>query len=248
MMERQDLPPAVNLRVPGQWSGLDQFLGRLPSDSQWREPWLRVEDLPPVVLDWKPADKEFAQVFEISCRRPPLLDEIDRVQNYAHNACIQGIGGSLSAARHLLRAGGALIRAGGAGVFIDNGAISHGAADWLNLEKHCHEALAIFYAFVNITRSARGYTSYGMHIVGQADCFIQSNNAMDQAEDAAALRTMEDFLRLAAREQRVWTEDEEFHDENGRRFVLRAHAHVDWLKEHNPMWNPYGRWELVDAC
>ena len=245
-MERTELPPAVNLRVPGRWQSLDEFLGQLPPACRWRRPWLHFESLPSVVLDWKPADTEFPQVFEISCRRPPLLDELNCIQRYSHNACIQGEGGSLEAARDLLQASAMLIRAGGAGVFIDNGALSHGAADWLNLEKHCHEPLAMFYAFVNITRCANGYTSYGMHTVGQQDCFIKCRPSSDEA-GSLALRALEDFLRTAARQQRVWVENEEFSDQDGHRFALRPHAHVDWLEDHHPMWNPYGRWELVSA-
>ena len=244
-VNQPDLSPLVNLRVPGQWRDIDHFLEQLPVEGQWQDPWLRLDDLPKVVLDWKPADNEFPAVFEISCRRPPLLDEMDRVKSYTYNACVQSVGGSATAARDLIRVGAALIRSGGAGVFIDNGAISHGAVDWLDLDKHCHEPLAVFYAFVNITHTAKGYASYGMHIVGQQDGFIACDPRASEDTSSAALRTLEDFLRQAAKEQRQWKEGDVYSNEQGQRYLLKPHPHVPWLKEHNPMWNPYGRWELA---
>src|SRR5262249_59277817 len=97
------------------------------------------------------ADDRFAQIFRSSCRRPAEPDELAAVDGYRVNVFLSGPGGSLDAARAMMRAGAAVVRAGGAGVFIDNSGLAHGGQAWLEMtEDGGPDALS--FAFVSIVR------------------------------------------------------------------------------------------------
>jgi hypothetical protein len=78
-------------------------------------------------------DDQFASVIESSCRRPPTDQELAVVARYTVNVGLTGPGGSLESALTMMQAGAAIVRAGGAGVFIDNSALAYGGDDWLEL-------------------------------------------------------------------------------------------------------------------
>ena len=78
-----------------------------------------------------PPDDEFPQVFAGACRRQLTRRDRETVERYGVNVCLAGPGGSLRAAIRMLRAGAAVVRAGGAGVFVDNSGRAHPSRDWL---------------------------------------------------------------------------------------------------------------------
>ena len=51
--------------------------------------------------------------------------------SYSVNIGLNCPGSSRQAARTIMKAAAAILRAGGAGVFIDNSALAHGRSDWL---------------------------------------------------------------------------------------------------------------------
>lgn len=87
---------------------------------------LVLPDGTPVEIGARAADDQFANIFRSSCRQPATADELATVDRYRVNVCLSGPGGSMVAARAMMRAGAAVVRAGGAGVFIDNSGLVHG--------------------------------------------------------------------------------------------------------------------------
>ncbi|MCA9177740.1 MAG: hypothetical protein KDB14_24910 [Planctomycetales bacterium] len=242
----KDALPEVTLRIPGRWRTEKELIRRLPPCCEFRQNWLRVDGGSPVWLATIPADAQFPRIFEMSCRRPTQPRERMQVAEYRRNAAIVGRGGSLAAARHLLRVGATILRAGGAGVFIDNSLMSHGGADWLELDENSDDPLAVFYAFVNIIRGVEGFKSHGMHVFGQRDGVIDVEPSRDDGDlEQAQLRAIEDFLRLSCCEERQWSAHEEFSDERGRTFHLEPLEDASQFRPDHPVVNPYGRWQLA---
>src|SRR5262249_18532960 len=106
---------------------------RLPAGYRLSPDALTLPDATQVEFVAMKPDDQFAQIFRSSCRSPATADELAVVDGYTVNVGLSGPGGSLQAARTMMQAGAALVRAGGAGVFIDNSVLAHGGSNWLEM-------------------------------------------------------------------------------------------------------------------
>lgn len=231
--------PRMSLRIPGAWKAIDEVAERLPLGWTLQQQQLTPAEGPPVFLDLLPADEDFPRIFQMSARRPPRKDEMYRIRKYHGNVAISGPGGSLYAAKHLLQMGAAMIRAGGDGVFIDNGLISHGSSDWLELASACGDPMAVFYAFVNVVCHDNEYKSHGMHALGHRDAVICCRE-----QPQLSLRTIEDLLRASSCEGLTWNSGESFENSVGQEYRVQAVEDECPFDEH-PILNPYGRYRLL---
>lgn len=121
-MNETTFTPRITLRIPGDWSHPGELLERLPDGFRLTPEALFLPDGTEVELIPMPPDDEFPRIFQSACRRPPTDDELATVNRYTVNVGLSGPGGSLESARTMMQAGAAVVRAGGAGVFIDNSA------------------------------------------------------------------------------------------------------------------------------
>src|SRR5207237_7511859 len=97
-----------------------------------------------------------------SCRQPATENELATVDGYSVNVLLRGPGGSMQAARTMVQAGAAVVRAGGAGVFIDNSTLAHGGGHWLEMtEDGSPDALS--FAFVAVVSGQAAVWPLGMH-------------------------------------------------------------------------------------
>src|SRR5262245_23001798 len=120
MLNERAAPIKIILRIPGKWSHPAELIQRLPADYRLSAEALILPDATPVEITALAPDDQFAQIFRSSCRQPATEEELTMVDGYTVNVCLSGPGGSMQAARRMMRAGAAVVRAGGAGVFIDN--------------------------------------------------------------------------------------------------------------------------------
>ena len=125
--------PEVTLRIPGTWSKPDEFYENLPHGCRLTEEGLVPADGSEFELRVLQADDKFPRIFAESCPKLPTQDERVQIENYKVNICLTGRGVSLQAAKRLMAGAAAVIASGGAGVFVDNSGIAHGATDWLKL-------------------------------------------------------------------------------------------------------------------
>jgi len=125
--------PRITLRIPGSWSHPGELQERLPDGFRLAPDTLFLPDNTSIDFIPMPPDVEFPQIFESSCRRRPNDDELAVVERYTVNVGLCGSGGSLESARTMMQAGAAIVRAGGAGVFVDNSALAHGGEDWIKM-------------------------------------------------------------------------------------------------------------------
>ena len=144
-------PVTVALRIPGKWSHPKELVERLPDGCRLTADTLVLPDETAVEFGAMAADGQFPEIFRSSCRQPATEDELATVAGYTVNVFLKGPGGSMDAARTMMRAGAAVVRAGGAGVFIDNCVLAHGGQCWLEMTEDGGPD-AVSFAFVAIVR------------------------------------------------------------------------------------------------
>ncbi|MBL8795544.1 MAG: hypothetical protein JNM56_16685 [Planctomycetia bacterium] len=238
-MSEPDTAITVALRIPGQWSHPRELLERLPSGYRLTPEALFLPDGAEVGFGAMGADDQFAEIFRTSCRRPPSAEEQAAVKSYTVNAFLSGPGGSLAAARTMMRAGAALVRAGGAGVFIDNSALAHGAADWLALTDDGSPD-AVSFAFVSIVRGQTDVWTMGMHVLGLRDLRMKRADVEPEGDDII------EIIRYLALGEKPVADGHVIADLNGPRFQAFAEDAPANLAR-SPMHNPYGRLRLVSV-
>ena len=158
-------PVEIALRIPGRWSHPQELIQAMPTDVRLTAEGLLLPDNTRIEFGALDADNQFAEIFRSSCRRPATDDELTTVDGYTVNVVLCGPGGSMEAARTMMQAGSAVVRAGGAGVFIDNSAVAHGGQTWLELTADGGPD-AVSFAFVAIVRGKADVWTMGMHVLG----------------------------------------------------------------------------------
>jgi hypothetical protein len=238
-MNEPAAPIKVALRVPGTWSHPKELIDRLPAGCRLTAEALILSDATQIEFGAVGADDQFAQIFRSSCRRPALQEELATVDGYTVNVLLGGPGGSMQAARTMMQASAAMVRAGGAGVFIDNSALAHGGQQWLELtEDGGPDALS--FAFVGIIGSESEVWTLGMHVLGLRDVVMKRSDA--EADDFDIV----EVIRYLARGEKPIENGHVIADLSGPRF----HAFTEDSAEGpvgSPMHNPFGRLKLVST-
>jgi hypothetical protein len=236
-MSKPAAPITIALRIPGTWAHPRELIERLPPGCRLTAEGLRLPDATPVEFGAVAADGQFAQIFRSSCRRPPTDDELATVDGYRVNVLLSGPGGSMQAARAMMQASAAVVRAGGAGVFIDNGALAHGGSDWLEMaEDGGPDALS--FAFVGIVSSKTDVWTMGMHVLGLRDVVMKRADIDESGFDIV------EVIRYLARGDKPVDDGHVLADPDGPRFQAFAHDSDEELGG-SPMHNPFGRLKLV---
>jgi len=227
----------VVLRIPGTWSHPRELVEALPADYRLTPEALTMPDGSQVKFDAMPPDDQFAEVFRSSCRQPPMEEELAKVDGYTVNVCLRGAGGSLESARAMLKAGAAIVRAGGAGVFIDNCALAHGGELWLEMTED-GSSDAVSFAFVSIIRGQSDVWTMGMHVLGLRDVVMQRADIEEGGFDIV------EVICYLARGDKPVADGHVIADLSGPCFQAFA-AHSPSETAGSPMHNPFGRLKLV---
>ncbi|MEE8460082.1 MAG: hypothetical protein V3S08_09410, partial [Phycisphaerales bacterium] len=143
----QDQVPEIGVRIPGTWSCPASLEKALPPGYGITPGWLHLPDGDRLQVFPHAPDDEFAGIFATACRGVLPARERRNIKRYGVNVCLAGRGGSVEAAKRMMKAAAALVRAGGMGVFIDNSGTAHVGRDWLELEGDPDDG-ATFPAFV----------------------------------------------------------------------------------------------------
>jgi len=228
-------PIQIALRIPGKWSHPKELIQRLPAGCRLTGEALILPDATEVDFGAVKADDQFAQIFRSSCRQPATEDELATVDDYTVNVFLSGPGGSLQAARTMMQAGAAVVRAGGAGVFIDNSGLAHGGRHWLELADDGGPD-ALSFAFVAIASGRADVWTMGMHVLGLRDVVMKR-------VDADGFDIIE-VIRYLSRSDRPIEDGHVLADLNGPRFQAFSQNSPKELAG-SPMHNPFGRLKLV---
>jgi hypothetical protein len=227
----------VALRIPGRWPHPGELIQRLPDGYRLTEDGLTLPDGTSIDFGAAKADAQFAQIFRSSCRQPAADDELATVDGYTVNVFLSGPGGSLEAARTMMQAGAAVVRAGAAGVFIDNSTLAHGGRHWLEMtEDGSTDALS--FAFVALVRGRDEVWTMGMHVLGLRDV------VMKRADTGADDFDIIDVIRYLSRGDKPVGDGHVIADLKGPRFQVVTLDSPAKLAG-TPMHNPFGRLKLV---
>jgi hypothetical protein len=230
-------PITIALRVPGRWSHPRDLVQSLPAGCRLTAEGLILPDESQVGFGAMPADDQFAPIFRSSCRRPATEDELATLDGYTVNVLLSGPGGSMQAARTMMQAGAAVVRAGGAGVFIDNGMLAHGGQHWLELtEDGGPDALS--FAFVAIVSGQADVWTMGMHVLGLRDVVMKREDI--EAYDFDIV----EVIRYLSRGEKPIGDGHVLADLNGPRFQAFTQDSAEELAG-SPIHNPFGRLKLV---
>ncbi|MGD9854733.1 MAG: hypothetical protein AB7U20_07255 [Planctomycetaceae bacterium] len=227
----------TTLRIPGDWPHPGALLERMPAGYRLSGESLFLPDGTAIEVIPMPPDGQFAEIFQSSCRQPATTDELATVGRYTVNIGLNGPGGSLKAARAMLQAGAAIVRAGGAGVFIDNSALAHGGRLWLEMADDSSPDAAS-YAFVTIIGGRVELSTMGMQVLGYPDLVMRHS---DLETDADALV---EIIQYVCRGEKPLGDGHVICDEHGPRFQTVA-TPGDEFQAESPMHNPFGRLKLV---
>lgn len=228
-------PVTVVLRIPGQWAHPGELLERLPDDFRLDPDGLVLPDGACIGFRGAAPDDQFAEVFRSACRQPPTAEELAAVDGYTVNVILSGPGGSMDAARTMMQAGAAVVRAGGAGVFIDNSAMAHGGQNWVAMADDGGPD-AVSFAFATIVRGRTEVWTMGLHVLGLRDI------VMKRADVEGGFDIVDVIRYLAAGDKPVG-DGHVICDLDGPRF--RTTAQDSPPEPRGPMYNPFGRLRLV---
>lgn len=236
-MNEPTAPITIALRIPGPWSHPKELVQRLPTGCRLTGEALILPDATEVGFGAMRADRQFAPIFRSSCRQPATADELATVDSYTVNVLLSGPGGSMQAARTMMQAGAAMVRAGGAGVFIDNSTLAHGGQHWLDMaEDGGPDALS--FAFVAIVRGQTEVWTMGMHVLGLCDIVMKREDIEKYGFDIV------EVIRYLARGEKPISDGHVIADLNGPRFQVTTQASPEGMAG-SPMHNPFGRLKLV---
>jgi hypothetical protein len=228
---------SIALRIAGKWAHPRELVDRLPAGCRLTAESLVLPDRTEVEWGAMKADDQFAQIFRSSCRDPATEAELATVDAYSVKVLLSGPGGSLEAARRMMRAGAAMVRAGGAGVFIENSALAHGGQQWLEMtEDGGPDALS--FAFVAIVRGQADVWTMGMQVLGLPDL------VMKRADVEAGGFDLIEVIRYLSRGEKPVGDGHLLADLSGPRFQAFTEASPGKLAG-SPMHNPFGRLQLV---
>jgi len=227
----------TTLRIPADWSHPRELLERLPAEYRLTGEALVLPDGATMEFSPLAPDDQFPQIFASSCRRPASDEEIAAVNRYTVNVALTGPGGSMDAALAMMQAGAAIVRAGGAGVFIDNCGLAHGGDHWLEMvEDGGPDALS--FAFVGIVSGQQQMWTMGMHVLGFPEI------VMSQADLDGDADVLVEVIRYVAAGDKPIGEGHLLCDEHGPRFQAAA-IDADERTAGTPMHNPFGRLRLT---
>jgi hypothetical protein len=185
------------------------------------------------------ADNQFAGIFRTSCRQPATDEEMATVDGYTVNVLLSGPGGSIEDARTMMQAGAAIVRAGGAGVFIDNSAMAHGGQAWLEMTEDGGPD-AVSFAFAAIIQGRTEVRTMGMHALGLREVIMKRADA--DADDRAII----EVIRYLARGEKPIDDGHVIADLNGPRFQVFVEESEMGMAD-SPMYNPFGCLRLVSV-
>ena len=231
--------PEITLRIPGDWAHPGELLERLPDGFRLTPEALILPDGTKIDFFPMPPDGQFPRIFASSCRRPPTPDELAVLGRYTVNVGLCGPGGSLEAAVAMMQAGTAIVRAGGAGVFIDNSGLAHGGGDWLTMTDDAGPD-ALSFAFAAIVRGSRDVYTMGLHVLGFPDLLLRTADVDEEGE------TIIEIIRYVCGGGRSIGVGHILADEQGPRFQVVGKTSDDF-EAQSPMHNPFGRLKIVSA-
>jgi len=235
--------PRIDLRITGPWQNPHELIAQL----LWKRTGYELADQHFVHLEsgrkvtWGVTDHddEIAELFAQGDRLSK--EEVEEVAGHAVKVHLQAPGGSIAAARDIMHAATALVKAGGTGVMIDNSGLTHSAREWLKLDSDSQDNPTpggTYWAYVATTRTKDAMFTTGMH------CFGLRDGELPYPPDAQiSARILHGFLGYTYTTTTPVQDNDPVGDEEGALWRARAYE-CERIDPGTPFFNPYGIWRL----
>jgi len=234
--------PELVLCIPGPWlseadlaaSIADSETGYLADGQVLREPASGFA----CELVFQDADPALTEAFRAAGPHWVKTEAMADVGDHASVVYLVGTGGARQAAEAMMRAGAALIDAGGLGVKVESTGIAHAPAYWTDLCEQldaltAHRALVVFL-------TGREVYSCGMHNFGLPEAIV-SPVGKDKGAAADLLRTFTHYLFAQAP---LFEDGHTFSvNEGAPVYRVRTAPAIDYGPD-SLFNNPYGAWRL----
>ena len=220
-----DKLPQIDLRIPGPWRApeeLDAALAEAGGEYEvtadhhllHRATGRRLK------LGVTPHDDQIHEIFDGSGRVSE--QDVERIASHAVKVHVSGPGGSPDAARAIMAAGTALVRAGGYGVMVDNCGNAHSVDDWLALAGDDKPG-GLYWAFVSVSAGRDEVFSAGMHCLGFRDAEMLDPEGLGAPDPQAAGFLLHNFLGYVYQSGNEVHDGDALGDEEAAMFRARAH-------------------------
>ena len=241
-----DSPPLIALRLPGPWDSMHALSEALQAcDAAYRVDGTElVHRLLGCRVSWAVSEHDVGITERFAGTGSLSHEEVQRVASHRVKVHLCGPGGSIETARVMVDAATCLIRAGGAGVMVDNSGLTHSPQDWLDLSGD-PDAGGLYWAFVAAAfdgDEAIAYSS-GMHCLGLRDAELATHDIPDRQIAGFLLHN---FLGYTYQSGRTVIDGDTLDDESGACFRAR-HIACTRFASGTPCFNPYGVWRLEPA-
>lgn len=238
--------PEMVLCIPGPWEDTGELIRQLvATDSGYLfagRILMHMETRFSCELVFEDHDERMPRAFWAAGPHWRDTPEMAAIATHRSVVYLVGSGGSPQNAEALMRAGAALVRAGGLGVKVESTGLAHTPAAWLD---HC-EHLYLFFAHRALVIYLTGdeVCSCGMHNLGLKDAVTQTDAGAND-DPAAATELLRAFTHYLFTEQPTIR--------HGQTFSVAADAPVYRIEEESTQTyeegslfhNPYGLWRLV---
>ena len=234
--------PELVLCIPGPWASREELVRSVAgSDAGYLfagHILMEMETRFGCELVFEHADPRLADAFKAAGPHWAGSEAMEAIAGHASVAYLVGSGGSRDNAEAMMRAGAALVEAGGLGVKVESTGIAHGPAYWLDL---C-DGLALLTAHRALVVFLTGQEVYscGMHNFGLPDAIVSPAGG-DKGAAAELLRTFTHYLFAQAP---AFEDGHTFSVSEGAPvYRVRAVAAIDYGPD-SLFNNPYGAWRL----
>ena len=174
--DQLDTVPRIDLRIPGPWTSrkhLHECLTRAKTGYDTGDAILtHLKSGKTFALEVSEPDGQIADVFAGGGRI--TRKEVQMIRAHKVKVHVSTPGGSVEAARAVMNAAAALLRAGGYGVMVDNSGATHAPRDWFDLARDPNDPGGVYWAYVVVTADKEEAFSCGMHCLGLRDAEVPS--------------------------------------------------------------------------
>jgi len=186
-------------------------------------------------------DPNLKNAFAIAGQGRLSDEELEAIGSHTFTLYLTTEGGSVEAAKKLLHAGNALLKAGGLAVKVESAGTAHRADQWDEYCAHDHFG-NLLQAYVSYIGSKGVYYSCGMHNLGHPDAVVE---AKIPPNDAA--RLLHTFVGYLLVENPKLKDGETFStDADSPRYRL-FHEPCRMYKAGDLFHNPFGVWRMIPA-
>lgn len=235
--------PQIVLAIPGFWTDRSDLVQRIALESEGylfagvillnsntHDHW---------ELNVLEADQKIMRTLSLTGQGSITSVQFNAITEHTMVCELSGEAGSLVSATQIANAGAALIRAGGAAVYVESAGKSHSDIDWLRL-CDSKKPSAMYEAFVIVINDDASLYSCGMHNLGLPDARVLTTSPSE--ETAKLLRAFNLYRLLQSPDL-----------ETGHTFSLTPESTYyriallpcDNYEQDDLFFNPFGVWQLT---